>query len=79
MPGGAGSKASNSAPADRVNLVVTDSANAIEIILRAFKIVPRMAARKDMLTFIASISEVYGEAVKIAFSEYDDLLPGPNT
>lgn len=61
-----------------VELVVHDPVRTIVTNVHGTERVLKGAARKNVKTFVASTSEVYGKSDKDVFSETDDLLIGPS-
>ncbi len=62
-----------------VKLIVEHPTATIETNVHGCEVVLRAAAKKKKLVVVASSSEVYGKAVKVPYSEDDDLLLGPTT
>jgi nucleoside-diphosphate-sugar epimerase len=60
-----------------VRLVVDCPTRTIETNVKATELVLDLATKKQKKVLITSTSEVYGKAMKIPFSEEDDLVIGP--
>lgn len=60
-----------------VRLIVDQPVHTIETNVHGTEVVLGAVARKRKLVMLASTSEVYGKAVKVPYSEADDLVLGP--
>ncbi|HJU44032.1 MAG TPA: GDP-mannose 4,6-dehydratase [Vicinamibacterales bacterium] len=62
-----------------VKLIVEKPVHTIETNVHGTEVIPKHAAKKKKLVFIASTSEVYGKSAQVPFREDADLVMGATT